>query len=58
MSVPQQTMKTLTKTWTELYKTVNRLAAMVTNAEANIVCEDICQEILDLNKELDDLVGS
>ena len=55
-SVPQPTVKTLTRTWTELYKTVNRLAAMVTNAEANIVCEDVCQRILELNKGHENLV--
>lgn len=57
-SVPQPTIKTLTKTWTELYKTVNRLAAMVTNAEANIVCEDISHKIIEINKEHDNLVCS
>ena len=58
VSVPQPTNKTLIKTWTELYKTVNRLAAMVTNAEANIVCEDVCHKIMELNKGEDKLVCS
>ena len=33
-------------TWTELYKTFARLAAMVANAEENIVCEELCHEIV------------
>ncbi|KAL4222923.1 DNA-binding protein rif1 [Mactra antiquata] len=36
----------LHKIWTELYKTVNRLAAMVTNADGNVICEEVCSKIL------------
>ena len=38
-------MKAMLKTWTDLYKTFSRLAAMVTNADANICCEELCDKI-------------
>ena len=34
------------KTWTEVYTSFARLSALVTNAEANICCEDLCQAVL------------
>ena len=34
------------KTWSELYTTFARLAAMVPNAEANVCCEELCDRIL------------
>ena len=34
------------KTWTELYTTFARLAAMVPNAEANVCCEELCDKIV------------
>ena len=43
------TVKTLQKTWCEIYQTFARLSALVTNAEANICCEDLCHQI---NKSL------
>jgi hypothetical protein len=39
------TVKTLQKTWTEIYQTFARLSALVTNAEANVCCEDLCHQI-------------
>ena len=41
----QPTTKTLLKTWGDLYSTFARLAAMVTNAEANVTCEELCSLI-------------
>ncbi|XP_061193994.1 telomere-associated protein RIF1-like [Saccostrea echinata] len=49
--IPQVSVKTLQKTWTEVYQTFARLSALVTNAEANISCEDLCHQI---NKSLKD----
>ncbi|XP_062606334.1 telomere-associated protein RIF1-like [Saccostrea cucullata] len=49
--MPQVSVKTLQKTWTEVYQTFARLSALVTNAEANINCEDLCHQI---NKSLKD----
>ena len=42
----QSSLKTMFKTWTELYTTFSRLAAMVPNAEANVCCEELCDKIL------------
>lgn len=43
----QPTLKSMLKTWGELYGTFARLAALVTNAEANICCEDLVNRIVD-----------
>ncbi|XP_056007115.1 telomere-associated protein RIF1-like isoform X2 [Ostrea edulis] len=43
--MPQMTVKTLQKTWSEIYQTFARLSALVTNAEANVCCEDLCHQI-------------
>ena len=43
--IPVGTGKSMMVTWTELYKTFARLAAMVANAEENICCEELCHEI-------------
>ncbi|XP_064648530.1 telomere-associated protein RIF1-like [Lineus longissimus] len=44
--LPQPTVKTLLKTWIELYKTFARLSALVTNADANICCEELSAKII------------
>ncbi|GCC31365.1 hypothetical protein chiPu_0009822 [Chiloscyllium punctatum] len=43
---PQSTMKSLLRTWAELYKTFARCAALVATAEANICCEELSAKIL------------
>uniref|UniRef100_UPI00398F8DEE telomere-associated protein RIF1 n=1 Tax=Pristiophorus japonicus TaxID=55135 RepID=UPI00398F8DEE len=43
---PQPTMKSLLKTWAELYKTFARCAALVATAEANVCCEELSAKIL------------
>ncbi|XP_060601192.1 telomere-associated protein RIF1-like isoform X2 [Ruditapes philippinarum] len=53
--LPQTLVKSMIKSWSELYKTVNRLAAMVANAEANIVCEEVCSHVLDHYLEKDNV---
>ncbi|XP_060066107.1 telomere-associated protein RIF1-like [Ylistrum balloti] len=47
-SMSQASVKTMLKTWCDLYKTFARLSALVTNAEANICCEELCQRFLKL----------
>lgn len=49
----QMSVKTLQKTWSEIYQTFARLSALVTNAQANICCEDLCHQIHKHLKELD-----
>lgn len=46
-------VKTLQKTWSEIYQTFARLSALVTNAQANICCEDLCHQIHKHLKEAD-----
>ncbi|KAL5006938.1 hypothetical protein ScPMuIL_015744 [Solemya velum] len=46
-NISQASSKTLLKTWTDVYRSFARLSALVTNAEANISCEDLCQRLLD-----------
>ncbi|XP_075036956.1 telomere-associated protein RIF1 isoform X2 [Mixophyes fleayi] len=43
---PQPTMKTLMRTWSELYKTFARCAALVTTTDENVCCEELCSRIL------------
>uniref|UniRef100_A0A4W3GTD0 Telomere-associated protein RIF1-like n=1 Tax=Callorhinchus milii TaxID=7868 RepID=A0A4W3GTD0_CALMI len=51
----QPTVKTLLKTWAELYRAFARCAALVTTTEANVCCEELCSKIL---PTLDDAVLS
>ncbi|XP_069838795.1 telomere-associated protein RIF1 isoform X2 [Dendropsophus ebraccatus] len=44
--IPQPTMKTLMRTWSELYKTFSRCAALVTTTDENLCCEELCSRIL------------
>ena len=46
-------LKTVLKTWTELCSTFARLAAMVTNAEANIWAEELCAKMCDVLPTID-----
>ncbi|XP_036040329.1 telomere-associated protein RIF1 isoform X2 [Onychomys torridus] len=43
---PMATMKTLLKTWSELYRAFARCAALVATAEENLCCEELCSKIL------------
>ncbi|XP_075685390.1 telomere-associated protein RIF1 isoform X2 [Rhinoderma darwinii] len=44
--VPQPTMKTLMRTWSELYKPFSRCSALVTTTDENVCCEELCSRIL------------
>ncbi|XP_041118211.1 telomere-associated protein RIF1-like [Polyodon spathula] len=39
---PQGTMKSLLRSWAELYRVFARCAALVTTAEENVCCEELC----------------
>uniref|UniRef100_H3A8Z1 Replication timing regulatory factor 1 n=1 Tax=Latimeria chalumnae TaxID=7897 RepID=H3A8Z1_LATCH len=43
---PQPTMKSLLKTWSELYRVFARCAALVATADENVCCEELCAKIL------------
>ncbi|XP_014446767.1 telomere-associated protein RIF1 isoform X2 [Tupaia chinensis] len=43
---PVATMKTLLKTWSELYRTFARCAALVATAEENLCCEELSSKIM------------
>ncbi|XP_031226071.1 telomere-associated protein RIF1 isoform X2 [Mastomys coucha] len=43
---PMGTMKTLLKTWSELYRTFTRCAALVATAEENLCCEELSSKIM------------
>ncbi|XP_022090786.1 telomere-associated protein RIF1-like isoform X2 [Acanthaster planci] len=45
-SLPQMTVKTLLKTWAELYQAFARCAAVVTTADSNLGCEELCTKVL------------
>ncbi|XP_056390403.1 telomere-associated protein RIF1 isoform X2 [Hyla sarda] len=44
--IPQPTMKTLMRSWSDLYKTFSRCAALVTTTDENLCCEELCSRIL------------
>ncbi|KAG8548635.1 hypothetical protein GDO81_024767, partial [Engystomops pustulosus] len=44
--IPQPTMKTLMRSWSELYKAFSRCAALVTTTDENVCCEELCSRIL------------
>ncbi|XP_074858060.1 telomere-associated protein RIF1 isoform X2 [Carettochelys insculpta] len=48
---PQPTMKSLLRTWSELYRTFARCAALVATAEENLCCEELCAKISGLEDE-------
>ncbi|NXS95866.1 RIF1 protein, partial [Jacana jacana] len=43
---PQATMKSLLRTWSELYRAFARCAALVATAEENLCCEELCAKII------------
>ncbi|XP_062972624.1 telomere-associated protein RIF1 isoform X2 [Elgaria multicarinata webbii] len=43
---PQSTMKTLLRYWSDLYKAFARCALLVTTAEADLWCEELCAKII------------
>ncbi|XP_012514861.1 PREDICTED: telomere-associated protein RIF1 isoform X1 [Propithecus coquereli] len=43
---PVATMKTLIRTWSELYRAFARCAALVATAEENLCCEELCSKIM------------
>uniref|UniRef100_A0A8D0GBL2 Replication timing regulatory factor 1 n=1 Tax=Sphenodon punctatus TaxID=8508 RepID=A0A8D0GBL2_SPHPU len=43
---PQPTMKSLLRTWSELYRTFARCASLVATAEENVCCEELCSKII------------
>ncbi|XP_078537876.1 telomere-associated protein RIF1 isoform X2 [Lissotriton helveticus] len=43
---PQPSMKSLLRTWSELYKAFARCAALVATTEENVCCEELCAKIL------------
>ncbi|KAM5152435.1 telomere-associated protein RIF1 isoform 2-T2 [Mantella aurantiaca] len=44
-TIPQPTVKTLMRTWSELYKTFARCASLVTTTDENVCCEELCSRI-------------
>ncbi|KAB0390563.1 hypothetical protein E2I00_003261 [Balaenoptera physalus] len=44
--IPAATMKTLLKTWSELYRAFARCAALVATAEENLCCEELSSKIM------------
>ncbi|KAM7017285.1 telomere-associated protein RIF1 [Passerculus sandwichensis] len=43
---PQATLKSLLRSWSELYRAFARCAALVATAEENLCCEELCAKIL------------
>ncbi|NXI54035.1 RIF1 protein, partial [Chloroceryle aenea] len=43
---PQPTMKSLLRTWSDLYRAFARCAALVPTAEENLCCEELCAKII------------
>ncbi|XP_075613463.1 telomere-associated protein RIF1 isoform X1 [Balearica regulorum gibbericeps] len=43
---PQPTMKSLLRTWSDLYRAFARCAALVATAEENVCCEELCAKII------------
>ncbi|XP_077176202.1 telomere-associated protein RIF1 isoform X3 [Paroedura picta] len=43
---PQPTMKSLLRSWSELYKAFARCASLVATAEDNLCCEELCAKII------------
>ncbi|NXX80333.1 RIF1 protein, partial [Urocolius indicus] len=43
---PQATMKSLLRTWSDLYRAFARCAALVATAEENLCCEELCAKII------------
>ncbi|NXW66777.1 RIF1 protein, partial [Eurystomus gularis] len=43
---PQPTMKSLLRTWSDLYRAFARCASLVATAEENLCCEELCAKII------------
>ncbi|NWY63546.1 RIF1 protein, partial [Erithacus rubecula] len=43
---PQPTLKSLLKSWSDLYRAFARCAALVATAEENLCCEELCAKII------------
>ncbi|NWR39567.1 RIF1 protein, partial [Tachuris rubrigastra] len=43
---PQASMKSLLRSWSELYRAFARCAALVATAEDNVCCEELCAKII------------
>ncbi|NXU08020.1 RIF1 protein, partial [Pardalotus punctatus] len=43
---PQPTLKSLLRTWSDLYRAFARCAALVATAEENLCCEELCAKII------------
>ncbi|XP_060632922.2 telomere-associated protein RIF1 isoform X2 [Anolis sagrei] len=43
---PQPTLKTLLRSWSELYRAFARCALLVTTAEDNLYCDELCAKII------------
>ncbi|XP_063017413.1 telomere-associated protein RIF1 [Melospiza melodia melodia] len=43
---PQATLKSLLRSWSELYRAFARCAALVATAEENLCCEELCAKIM------------
>ncbi|NXD72448.1 RIF1 protein, partial [Eolophus roseicapillus] len=43
---PQPAMKSLLRTWSDLYRAFARCAALVATAEENLCCEELCAKIM------------
>uniref|UniRef100_A0A8C3U319 Replication timing regulatory factor 1 n=1 Tax=Catharus ustulatus TaxID=91951 RepID=A0A8C3U319_CATUS len=43
---PQPTLKSLLRSWSDLYRAFARCAALVATAEENLCCEELCAKIL------------
>lgn len=54
----QAAVKTMLKTWSELYRTVSRLGSLVTSARANTLCEEVADTCLDWTSKASDTVCS
>lgn len=50
-------MKTLLKTWSELYRAFARCAALVATAEENLCCEELCFKIMSSVEDEDFIVS-
>ncbi|NXR27528.1 RIF1 protein, partial [Cinclus mexicanus] len=44
--LPQPTLKSLLRSWSDLYRVFARCAALVATAEENLCCEELCAKIL------------
>ncbi|NWV85979.1 RIF1 protein, partial [Dasyornis broadbenti] len=44
--LPQPTLKSLLRTWSDLYRAFARCSALVATAEENLCCEELCAKII------------